>query len=122
MNKETKLRIQNITAKAALEFGSEAWVLKKREEQRLEAAQMKFLRHLLGITKLDKGKNQCIREKTGAQNIVKEIKQYQKKWLQHVQRMDRNRLPRQAMKYRPQGRRNIGRPKKRWGDQLQIED
>jgi len=42
MNKETKLRFQNITAKAALKFGSEAWVLKKREEQRLEAAQMKF--------------------------------------------------------------------------------
>ena len=50
MNKETKLRIHNITAKAALKFGSEAWVLKKREEQRLEATQMKFLRHLLGIT------------------------------------------------------------------------
>ena len=31
MNKETKLRIHNITAKAALKFGSEAWVLKKRE-------------------------------------------------------------------------------------------
>ena len=56
MNKETKLKIHNITAKAALKFGSEAWVLKKREEQRLEAAQMKFLRHLLGITKLDKEK------------------------------------------------------------------
>ena len=93
MNKETKLRIHNITAKAVLKFGSEAWVLKKREEQRLEAPQMKFLRHLLGITKLDKGKNQCIRQKTGAQNIAKEIKQYQKKWLQHVQRMDTNRLP-----------------------------
>jgi hypothetical protein len=50
--KETKLRIQNTTAKAALKFGSEAWVLKKREEQRLEAAQIKFLRHVLGITKL----------------------------------------------------------------------
>ena len=69
MNKEIKLRIHNITAKAALKFGSEAWVLKKREEQRLEAAQMKFLRHLLGVTKLDKEKNQCIREKTGAQKI-----------------------------------------------------
>jgi len=96
--------------------------LKKREEQRLEAAQMKFLRHLLGITKLNKEKNQCIRGKTGAQNIVKEIKQYQKKWLQHVQRMDRNRLPRQALIYRPQGRRKIGRPKKRWRDQLHFED
>ena len=116
------LIIHNITAKAALKFGSEAWVLKKREKQRLEAAQMKFLRHLLGITKLDKEKDQCIREKTGAQNIVKEIKQYQKKWLQHVQRMDTNRIPKQALRYRPKGRRNIGRPKKRWRDQLHFED
>jgi hypothetical protein len=30
MNKETKLRIHNITAKAALKFGSEVWVLKER--------------------------------------------------------------------------------------------
>ena len=70
----TKLRIHNITAKAALKFGSEAWVLQNREEQRLEAAQMKVLRNLLGITKLDKEKNQCIREKTGAQNKIQEIK------------------------------------------------
>ena len=66
INKETKLRIHNITAKRTLKFGSEAWVLKKREEQRLDAAQMKFLRHLLGITKLDKEKNQCIRGKNGS--------------------------------------------------------
>ena len=78
MNKETKLRIHNNTAKAALKFGSEAWVLKKREEQRSEAAQMKFLRHLLGITKLYKEKNQCIRQKTRARNIVNGIKHYQK--------------------------------------------
>ena len=42
MNIETKLRIHNITAKAALKFGSENWVLQKREEQRIEAAQIKF--------------------------------------------------------------------------------
>ena len=33
-------------AKAALKFGSEAWVLKKREEQRFQAAQMKFFETL----------------------------------------------------------------------------
>jgi len=54
-----------------LKFGSEVWVLKKREEQRLEAAQMKFLRHLLGITKLDKEKNQCIRGKNGSTEYSK---------------------------------------------------
>ena len=122
VDKETKSRVDNITAKAALKFGSEVWVLKKREEQRLEAAQMKFLRHLLGITKLDKEKIHCIREKTGAHSIVKEIKQYQKKWLQQVQRMDTNRLPKQAVQYRPKGRRNTGRPRKRWKDQLHLED
>jgi hypothetical protein len=31
MTKETKLRIHNITDKEALKFGSEVWVLKKRD-------------------------------------------------------------------------------------------
>ena len=62
------------------------------------------------------------REKTVAQNIVEEIKQYQNKWLQHVQRMDTNRIPKQALQYRPKGRRKIGRPRKRWRDQLHFED
>jgi hypothetical protein len=35
----------------------------KKLIKRLEAAQMKFLRHLLGITKLDKEKNHCLRKK-----------------------------------------------------------
>jgi len=44
MNKETKLRIHYITPKAALKFGK-------------KAAQMKSLRHLLGITKIKKSFN-----------------------------------------------------------------
>jgi hypothetical protein len=35
---------------------------------------MKFLRHLVGITKVHIEKNEFIREKTGAENIAKEIK------------------------------------------------
>jgi hypothetical protein len=91
LTKKTKLRLHNITAKAALIFGSEAWVLKKRRTAFRSSADEVF--ETPGITKLDKVKNQSIRKKTGAQNIVKEIKQYQQKWLQHVQRMDTNRLP-----------------------------
>jgi hypothetical protein len=49
--------------------------------------------------------NQCIREKTGAQNIVKEIKQCQERWLHPLQRMDTNRIPKQALQYKPKGRR-----------------
>jgi hypothetical protein len=42
MTKETKLKIHNITAKVAIKFASEPWVLKKRDEQRLEASHMLF--------------------------------------------------------------------------------
>jgi len=71
---------------------------------------------------IPKEKIQCISKKTGAQNIVKEIKQYQKKWLQHVQRMDTNLLTKQALQHKPKGRRNVRRPRKRWRDQLHLED
>jgi hypothetical protein len=58
-----------------LKFGSEAWVLQKRDEQRLEATQMKILRHLLEITKLDRERNQSVTEELGVQNVGLEIKQ-----------------------------------------------
>ena len=30
--------------------------------------------------------------------------------------------PNKALQYKPNGRRNIGRPRKRWRDQLHLED
>ena len=35
---------------------------------------------------------------------------------------DGHRLPKQALQYKPKGRRNIGRPFQRWRDQLHLED
>ena len=35
---------------------------------------------------------------------------------------DGHRLPKQALQYKPKGRRNIGRPRLRWRDQLLLED
>jgi hypothetical protein len=36
--------------------------------------------------------------------------------------MDTNRIPKQALQYKPKGQRDIGRPKKRWRDQSHFED
>jgi hypothetical protein len=61
-------------------------------------------------------------EKTGAEYIVNEIIQYREKWLQHIQRMDTKRIPKQALKYKPKWRRHIRQPRKRWRDQFHFED
>jgi hypothetical protein len=41
------------------------------------------------------------------------IEQYHNNWLQHINRMQDTRLPGRALQYRPSGKRDLGRPKKR---------
>ena len=47
--------------------------------------------------------------------------QYKINWREHTQRMDDNRLPKK-LNYKPEGRRNIGRPQTRWEDDFLEED
>jgi hypothetical protein len=121
MSNKTKLRIHDITAKTALKYGSETWVLNKRDKQRFEAAQIRLLRPLLGYTKLDRQRNVDIRERLRAQSTVEEIETYQRKWKEHVERMQDERTPKLPLKYQPVGKRNRGHPKKRWKDKFLEE-
>jgi hypothetical protein len=57
MTTDTKLRPHNITSKAVLCHGSENLIINQREAQKPEAAHMRFLRPLLGLTRLDHPRN-----------------------------------------------------------------
>jgi hypothetical protein len=41
--------------------------------------------------------------------ILDKLLEYKRNWIQHVNRMPRNRLPREMKHYSPSGRRNHGR-------------
>jgi hypothetical protein len=45
--------------------------------------------------------------------ILDKIVKYKRNWIQHVNRIPRNRLPRVMKHYSPTGRRNQGKPLKR---------
>jgi hypothetical protein len=45
--------------------------------------------------------------------IFDKLLEYKRNWIQHVNRMSHNRLPRVMKHYSPTGRRNHGRPLKR---------
>jgi hypothetical protein len=45
--------------------------------------------------------------------VLDKIHDYKKKWIQHINRLPRNRLSRLIKNYTPKSRRNEGRPLKR---------
>jgi hypothetical protein len=69
---------------------------------------MKFLRLLLGLIKLDRQINPDIRNGLKVDIVEEDIKLYRKKGLDHLERMDRSRVPELAFQYKPLRRLDVG--------------
>jgi hypothetical protein len=81
---------------------------------------MRFLRPMAGYTLWNKKISADIRVQLGIFNINDKLRQYKINWREHIHRMDDNRLPKNV-NYKPEGRRNIGRPRTRWEDVFREE-
>jgi hypothetical protein len=88
------------------------------QRRRIEAAEMKLLRPLAGYTLYDHKTYDYIRRELRITGILDKIDEYRRNWLSHLERMSQNRITFKTYRYRSQGRRTIGRPKKRWREQL----
>jgi len=115
---ETTLKIYNTPVLPTFLYGSENWTLTTLQRRRIEAAEMKLLRPLAGYTLYDHKTNDYIRCELRITGILDKIDEHRRNWLSQLQRMPQNRIPLKSYHYRPQGRRRIGRPKKRWREQL----
>jgi len=93
---------------------NETWVTTKRDMTGLEAAEMRFVRNCTGYTRLDKIRSEGIRRELEISAIQDVRLKYKQNWINRLERMDNTRLPKHALNYKPRGRRDSGRPKKRW--------
>ena len=66
------------------------------------------------FTVLDKIRSEFIRKELEISGIQDVRLKYKQNWINHLERMDSNRLPKHALNYKPRGRRDRGRPRKRW--------
>jgi len=71
------------------------------------------MRRTAGYTRTDYRTNTQIAKELKITPVLEKLLEYKRKWIQHVNRMPRNRLPRIMKHYSPTGRRNRGRPLKR---------
>jgi hypothetical protein len=96
-------------------------IINRRDALKLEVEQMRFLRQLSGLTKLQREINTGIRNRSKANNQIEDIKLYQRSGFDRRERMDRSHFPNLAFQYQPRGRREIERPWKRWKDKQSFK-
>jgi ABC-type ATPase involved in cell division len=82
------------------------WTIKARDVIRITAAEMKYMRRTAGYIWTDYKTNTQIAEELNITQILDKLLEYKRNWIQHVNRMPRNRLPRVMKHYSPTGRRN----------------
>jgi hypothetical protein len=69
---------------------------------------MKYLRTVKACTRLDQIRNGDIRNELGISPLNEKI-QYRNKWKAHLKKLEHTRIPLQAYKYQPSGKRDTGR-------------
>ena len=111
--KKTRIKLHNTLVLQVLLYGNETWTIKARDARRITAAEMKYVRRTAGYTWADYKTNVQIANKLKITPILDKLLEYKRNWIQHVNRMSRNRLPRVMKHCCPTGRRNDGRPLKR---------
>jgi hypothetical protein len=94
-------------------YGSDTWTIKARGARRITAAEMKYLRRTAEFTWTDYKTNTQIAKELKITPVLDKLLEYKINWIQHVNRMSRNRLPRVMKHYCRTGRRNHGRALKR---------
>jgi hypothetical protein len=74
---------------------------------------MKYMRRTAGYIWTDYKTNAQMAKELKITPILNKLLEYNRDWIQHVNRIPRNRLPRVMKHCSPTGRRNHGRPLKR---------
>jgi len=94
-------------------YGSKTWTVKESDARRITTAEMKYMRRTAGYTWTDYKTNAQIANELKITPILDKLLEYKRSWIQHVNRMPRNRLPSVMKYYSLTARRNHHRPLKR---------
>ncbi len=96
-------------------YGAETWNKGAVERNRLDVMEMRCLRSMCGVTRMDQVRNEEVRRRTG---IVKELAERAEqgvlRWFGHVERMEEKHFVKKVTRSDVRGIRPRGRPRMRW--------
>ena len=108
-------------------YGCENWSLKLREERKLRVFENMVLRSIFGPRRDEvtgewrRLHNEELNYLYSSTNIVRVIKSRRMRWAGHVARMDEKRWAYRVLVGKPEGKRPLGRPRRRWVDNIGMD-
>ncbi|KAJ4446958.1 hypothetical protein ANN_13660 [Periplaneta americana] len=122
-----KVRIYKTVILPVVLYGCETWTLILREEQRLRVFENKVLRKIFGAKRDEvtgewrKLHNTELHALYSSPNIIRNIKSRRLRWAGHVARMGESRNAYRVLVGRPEGKRPLGRPRRRWENNIKMD-
>ena len=108
-------------------YGCETWSLTLLEERKLRVFQNMVLRRIFGPSRDEvtgewrRLNNEELNDLYCSPNIVLVIKSRRMRWAGHVARMGEERGVYRVLVGKPEGKRPLGRPRRRWVDNIRVD-
>jgi len=108
-------------------YGCEAWSLTLREERKLRVFEKMVLRRIFGprrdevMGEWSRLYNEELSDLYSSPNILRVIKSRRMRWAGHVARMGEDRGAYWVLVKKPEGKRPLGRPRRRWVDNIRMD-
>jgi hypothetical protein len=127
LSKNVKVRIYKTIILPAVLYGCETWPLTVREEHKLRVFENRVLRRIFepkrdGVTggwrKLN---NEELHNLYSSPSIIRIIKSRRMRWVGHVAGMGEKRNVYRLLVGKPEGRRPLGRPRRRWMNNIKMD-
>jgi len=117
ITKNRKLYVYQTIIQSILIYGTEVWQIPTREINKLLSTEMDVLRRLARKSRMERIKNEYVKEIMGVKgklDIIDIIEKKRLQWYGHINRMPEERIPKLIMELIPLERSKRRRPRKTW--------
>jgi len=127
LSRKLKIKICRTITFPVVLYGYENWSLTLREERKLRAFENMVLRRIFGPRRDEvtgesrRLHNEELSDLYSSPNIVRVIKSRRMKWAGHVARIGEERGAYRVLVGKPEGKRPLGRPRRRWVDNIRMD-